>query len=671
MSAAAAALPAPATRSRRGVTVVFVALMLAVLLAALDATIVATALPTITSDLGGLNQLSWVVTGYLLASTISTPLYGKLGDLYGRKRIFQAAIVVFLAGSALCGLSQSMGELIAFRTVQGIGGGGLMVLAQAIIGDVVAPRDRGRYQGVFGAVFGLSSVAGPLIGGFLVDNASWRWIFYVNLPVGIVALAVIAVALELPAQQREVRIDVRGTILLALAAGAFVLATSLGGATYPWGSWQIIGLGVVAVAATALFIPIERRAAEPVLPLRLFSSRVFTVASAMGFIVGMALFGATTYLPLFLQIVNGASPTSSGLQLLPLMLGLLTTSIGSGQIIARWGHYKPFPIAGTAILVVGFVLLSTMGPTTSGLLRSLYMLVLGLGLGLVMQVLVLAVQNDAQYRDLGVATAGATFFRSIGGCFGVAICGAIFSNRLVDELSRIPGLPSGAASGRVTPGSVAQLPPALKAPFVNAYADALTTIFLVCAPIAALAFVLAWLLPEKPLRRTIEAAGVGEAFAAPKHPDPLSEIERALSTLARRDSRERILERLVRHAGVDLTARQVWVLARVGESAPTDAFAIADQHSVDAARVAARIGELRELGYVDGPGEAVELSDAGRDVLDRLVAARRERLAELLDGWSPEREADLAALLTRMASDVVADHPDGAPREAHAAAATT
>jgi EmrB/QacA subfamily drug resistance transporter len=670
MSSAAAALPAPAARARGGVTVIFVALMLAVLLAALDATIVATALPTITEELGGLNQLSWVVTGYLLASTISTPLYGKLGDLYGRKRVFQASILIFLAGSALCGLSQSMGELIAFRTLQGFGGGGLIVLAQAIIGDVVSPRDRGRYQGVFGAVFGLSSVAGPLIGGFLVDNASWRWIFYVNVPVGIIALVVIAIALDVPAQHREVHIDVRGTILLSLAAASFVLATSLGGATYPWGSWQIIGLGLLAVVATALLIPIERRAPEPVLPLRLFSSRVFTVASAMGFIVGMALFGATTYLPLFLQVVNGSSPTSSGLQLLPLMLGLLTTSIGSGQIIARWGRYKPFPIAGTAILVVGFLLLSTMGPTTTAAQRSLYMLVLGLGLGLVMQVLVLAVQNDAEYRDLGVATAGATFFRSIGGCFGVAICGAIFSNRLAHELDRIPGLPPAAAAGRVTAASVAHLPPAMKLTFVTAYANALTTIFLVCAPIAGVAFLLAWLLPERPLRRTVEATGVGEAFAAPKHEDPAAEIERALSTLARRDSRERILERLCARAGLELTARQCWVLGRVGEHGPTDAFAIAERHSVDAARVAARLSELRDLGYVEGPSEAIVLSDAGRDALERLVAARRERLAELLDGWSPESEAELAALLTRLARDIVVDHPDGAPRAEHATEAT-
>jgi DNA-binding MarR family transcriptional regulator len=295
------------------------------------------------------------------------------------------------------------------------------------------------------------------------------------------------------------------------------------------------------------------------------------------------------------------------------------------------------------------------------------MLILGLGIGLVMQVLVLAVQNDVDYRDLGVATSGATFFRSIGGCFGVAICGAIFSNRLSAELAGLGNLPPALASGNVTRDQVAQLPSAARDAFVGAYADALSTVFLVCAPVAALAFLLAWLLPEKPLRRTVEATGVGEAFAAPKHEDPAAEIERALSTLARRDTRERILERLCAEAGLELTARQCWVLGRVGEHSPTDALEIADRHSVDAARVAARLAELRDLGYVDGPSEAIVLSDAGREALERLVAARRERLAELLDGWSPESEAELAALLTRLARDIVVDHPDGAPRAEHAA----
>jgi DNA-binding MarR family transcriptional regulator len=319
-------------------------------------------------------------------------------------------------------------------------------------------------------------------------------------------------------------------------------------------------------------------------------------------------------------------------------------------------------------MVVGFWRLSTMEPSTSALERSLDMLILGLGIGLVMQVLVLAVQNDVDYRNLGVATSGATFFRSIGGCFGVAICGAIFSNRLADELSKLSGLPPSVGAGRVTRDMVAQLPPAARAAFVGAYADALTTVFLVCVPVAALGFLLSWLLPEKPLRRTVEAAGVGEAFAAPKHHDPLPEIERALSTLARRDSRERILDRLAQRAGIALTARQCWVLARVGEAGPTDAFAIGEANAVDPARVAARIAELRERGYVGGPPDAVVLTADGHEVLERLVAARRERLAELLDGWSPEAEADLAALLSRMARDVVVDHPDGAPRAEHAAA---
>jgi DNA-binding MarR family transcriptional regulator len=398
-------------------------------------------------------------------------------------------------------------------------------------------------------------------------------------------------------------------------------------------------------------------------PLRLFRRRVFAVASALGFIVGLAMFGSTTYLPVFLQIVDGASPTRSGLEMLPLMAGLVTTSIGSGQVIARWGHYRPFPIAGTAVMALGFWLLSRMTPATPALTRGLDMLVLGLGIGLVMQVLVLAVQNDADYRDLGVATSAATFFRSIGGCIGVAAYGAIFSNRLAHDLAVVPALPHGLASGRATAAVVDHLPAAVRGAFVGAYADALTTVFLACVPLALVAFGLAWLLPERPLRQTVESTGVGEAFAAPRLADGLGEIERALSTLARRDSRRRILEQLTARAGVDLTAPQAWALARVGESGPATAQRVADEHGVDPSRVAEILAELRERGLVEGDDEVV-LAPGGRALLDQLVAARRERLAELLEGWSPEQEAELAELLSRLARETVADHPDGAPRQA-------
>jgi EmrB/QacA subfamily drug resistance transporter len=652
--------PALVPRPRREVRIVFGALMLAVLLAALDSTIVATALPTITADLGGLNQLSWVVTAYLLAFTIATPIYGKLGDLLGRKRVFQIAIAIFLIGSALCGLAHNMGELIVFRGLQGIGGGGLIVLAQAIVGDVVSPRERGRYQGLFGAVFGVSSVLGPLAGGFLVDNVSWRWIFYVNLPIGALALVVVALVLHIPQERREARIDWAGTALLGLGTGCIVLLSSLGGTTYDWSSPQIVALGIVGVLSLAAFVPVERRAAEPVLPLSLLADRTFAVAGSISFIVGVAMFGATTYLPLFLQVVNGASPTGSGLELLPLMLGLLTASIGSGQIITRWGRYKAFPIAGTAIMVGGFLLLSTMGPGTTALTRSLDMLVLGIGIGLVMQVLVLVVQNAVDYRNLGVATSGVVFFRSIGGCFGVAAFGAIFSNRLTTELTRLgAALPASAKSGHIPPSQLARLPAPIRDSFVTAYADALTTVFIVAAPVAALAFVLAWLLPERPLRTTVETSGVGEAFAMPREQSSLAEIDRALSTLTRRDSRRGIYEELARRAGVDLEPRSAWMLARVAEHAPVRPEELADCYGLDPARVGARVQELRDRGLLEVREDGTLVaSAAGRALLDRLIAARRDRLAELLDGWAPEQHGELAVLLDRLASSSVADHPD-------------
>ncbi|CAL9402821.1 MFS transporter [Streptomyces sp. enrichment culture] len=644
---------------RRAVLVPIGALLLGMLLAALDQTIVSTALPTIVSELGGMDHLSWVVTAYMLASTAATPLWGKLGDQYGRKKLFQTAIVIFLLGSVLCGVAQDMPQLIAYRAIQGLGGGGLMVLSMAIVGDLVPPRDRGRYQGVFGAVFGATSVLGPLLGGVFTEHLTWRWVFYINVPVGIVALFVIAAALHIPVHRTPHRIDYLGTFLIASVATCLVLVASLGGTTWAWGDARIIGLAVLGVILLVLFVRAERRAAEPVLPLRLFRIRTFTLVSVISFVIGFAMFGAMTYLPTFLQVVQHVSPTMSGVHMLPMVAGMLLTSTVSGQIVSRTGRWKVFPVAGTAITTVGLLLLHRMETTSPTWEMSLYFFVFGAGLGLVMQVLVLVAQNAVGYEDLGVATSGATFFRSIGASFGVAVFGTIFTSRLTGKLEEsLSGqdLPPGAGPDAVAsdPRAIGELPPALRPSALEAYSTSITDVFLYASPIVLLAFVIAWLLREDPLRGSVTAPDPSETLASnPVQRSSYDEVARALSVLGSREGRKAVYEKITARAGLDLLPASSWLVLRIRRHGTVEPTRLAEATNVPLRAVTEASREVEARGLARREGLQLMLTDEGVEVAARLAHAREESLAELLgDWWGPDRPTDLIQLVEQLTAEL-------------------
>ncbi len=662
MSAASSAVAAPVSRPR--VRVIFSGLMLVVLLAALDQTIVATALPTIVGDLGGLNRLAWVTSAFLLAQTAVTPLYGKFGDLYGRKRILQSAVVLFLAGSVLCGQAHSMTELIAFRAVQGLGAGGLIVLTQSVIGDIVPPRERGRYQGLFGAVFGVASVGGPLLGGVIVQAVSWRWIFYVNLPVGAVALAVLGATLPAAARRGRPSIDYVGASLLASGLSAIVLVTSLGGNTWAWGSAQVVLVGALGVLLIVAFVLAERSAREPVLPLALLRDRVFAVAGSLSLIVGFALFGAVTFLPLYFQTVDLASPTSAGLRLVPMMAGVLTMSIVSGRVITRVGRYRAFPIIGTVLMTIGLAMLSRLDVGTSGATAAVSLLVLGLGLGSVMQVLVLAVQNAVDYSLLGTATSGVTMMRGIGGSLGTAVFGAIFTTQLSSQLrGALSGrLAAEASRGtRLTGAQVARLPPAARGVYQHAYVHSLRPVFVLAAGVAALGFALSLLLQERELRGAAAAStGLDDSLAAPRSLDSLAEIERSLTRVTTAEERQRFRQRIAERAGVELSPGATWALVRIDEHGFQRAREMAAQDGVAPERIAAVVHELAERGLVAGEQPLRALTDAGRSYTERLLSARRELLSEALADDSAGRRPEVDALLRQLARELCGEPPTAA-----------